>query len=64
MVFLYGSWQNELPFASVAGAVDGLVRWRTGGVLYKSMGNLLENESAISSANEAVCFHSFCSEII
>jgi hypothetical protein len=22
MVFSYGSWQDELPFASVAGAVD------------------------------------------
>ncbi len=44
--------------------VDGSDTLRTGGVLHESMGNLLEDESAISSADEAIHFHSFCSETI
>jgi len=45
-------------------AVDRSVRWRTGGVLHELMGNLLKDKSAISSAHEAICFHSFCLETI
>jgi hypothetical protein len=45
-------------------AVDGLVRWRTGGVLCESMGNVLKDGSATGSADMAVCFHIFCSEAV